>query len=282
MKNFPSKKAFRIAVSDKSESKLGAGGTARSSTRIVYYFAEGDRHGKIFVQPLNGSFFPAGDKRFVSLEEFVESFKPEPLFFFNRVKPIMEEVQANLDKGERQLSEDRPDLAEKSFKKVLAVDEENIQGIFGLGMSYMAAGKKEDADIILKQLMGIEMAFDVEHTHLFNQFGIQMRKTGMLAQALDYYQKALDLCGEDEHLHFNLCRIHYELGDLKAAVDCISKALSLNKEFPEGLMMLAHLRKAVSGKDGPAAAPAAGGTDLGLDLDGAQWGGRSRAGTNGG
>lgn len=232
---------FQIAVSDKRENKLGVGGTSRLSERLLYFYAESSPEGGVSLQALNANHCPSGAKRKVAFQEFLEDYHPEPLFYYNKVRPVMTRVETNLKKGDEHLDTDRPDLAEKCFRRVLAIDEENIHGVFGLGLAYLAAGKLDAAEEILGKLMNLEMAFSQEHSHLFNRFGIQMRKAGMHQQALDYYRRALELSGDDEHLHFNTCRIHYELGEYGSAMACIVKALALNAGFREGESMFKFL-----------------------------------------
>lgn len=273
MNNDRQERAFKIVVSDKKANKLGQGGTARQEARSIYYYAEGDQEGTVQLQALNSENVPSGRKRGVTLEEFMDSYRPEPLFYYNKVKPAMEGLEAELQKGEGHLEAGRPDQAQKCFSRALAVDEENIRGVFGLGMSYLAAGKLEDAEAILGRIMELEMAFAPEHIHLFNRFGIQMRKAGMHGQALDYYAKAAALNGEDEHLHFNTCRIHYEMGDLDSAFACVGRALELNGGFEEARLMRAHLlrRKPELDAPGEAGAEPPKRDYEGLDLDGAPW-----------
>lgn len=233
--------AFQIAVSDKKENRLGTGSTSRVTERLVHFYAESRPEGGVSLQALNGNYCPSGAKRNLSLQSFLEDYHPEPLFYFNKVRPVMERVEADLEKGQEHLDSERPDLAEKCYKRVLGIDEDNIRGVFGLGLAYLAAGKFDAAEEILGKLMNLEMAFAPEHSHLFNRFGITMRKNGMFQQALDYYHRALELAEADEHLHFNTCRIHYELGEYGSAMACIIKALALNAGFREGEKMLAHM-----------------------------------------
>jgi len=234
---------FKIAVSDKKSNKLGMGGSAQNSGRLVYFYAFRQDAGDVEMRALNGNFHPSGEPRVLGFEEFLDRYRPEPLLYFNRVRPAMETVEADLARGEGHLEAGRPDLAEKSFRKVLDVDEDNIRGVFGLGLAYLGAGKLDDAEEILGKLMNLELAFAPEHVHLFNRFGIQMRKAGMHRQALDYYGKALDINPSDEHLHFNVCRIHYDAGEVETALECLGKALELNPGFNAGADMLRYIIK---------------------------------------
>jgi tetratricopeptide (TPR) repeat protein len=270
----PFEEVFKIAVSDKKDNKLGLGETARATARSVYYYAERTAAGSLFVQPLNADFHPSGRKRNLTLEEFLDGYRPEPLVYYNRVKPSMDGVEQNLEKGDGLMEAGKPEAAQRCYAQALEVDDGNIRGMFGLGLAYLASGKNDDALEILGRIMHLEMAFAPEHTHLFNRFGIQMRKAGMLPQALDYYNKALALNAGDEHLHFNVCRIHYELEDYHEAARCVSTALSLNSGFTEAERMLAHLhRLRPELAEGFACAPVLSDRERypDLDLEGAPW-----------
>ncbi|MBF0513725.1 MAG: tetratricopeptide repeat protein [Desulfovibrionaceae bacterium] len=239
---------FQVAVIDREQSKLGMGGTSKTAERLVYYYAEQAEDGALYVQALNGNFVPAGEKTPVEPEKFVERYKPEPLVYFNKVKPAMDELQHNLDKGEAHLKNNNPDKAEASFKKALAVNSENVKAIFGLGIAYLNGGKLEDAGGVFNDIMALNLAFDEEHTHLFNEFGIKMRKAGMLDKAAEYYNKAIKLNENDDHLHFNVARIFFELKNCEKARESLVKALEINPGFTEAGKLLKIVDK-MSGED---------------------------------
>lgn len=235
--------AFQLAVSDKEQGRLGIGGTAKTADRQIYYFAERTADGALYVQPLNANFVPAGDKTPLDAEKFLDRYKPEPLVFYNKVKPAMDSLKQSVDKAEKHLAENRLDRAEKEFKQALAVDNENIKAIFGLGITYLTGGKLEEAGDIFKEIMALDLAFNTEHTHLFNEFGIRMRKAGMLGKALEYYSKALRLNQRDEHLHFNAARIHYDAKDYAKAAGSLRDALAIAPGFAEAARMLKAVEK---------------------------------------
>jgi len=234
---------FQVAVIDREQSKLGMGGSTKITDRTVYYYAEKTEDGSMFVQALNGNFVPAGEKTPVEPEKFVDRYKPEPLVYFNKVKPAMDDLQRNLDKAEQHLSNNNLEKAEANFKKALAVNSENVKAIFGLGITYLNGGKLEDAGGIFNDIMSLNLAFGEEHTHLFNEFGIKMRKAGMLDKAVEYYQKAIKLNENDDHLHFNVARIYFELKDCGKSRESVVKALEINPEFTEAKKLLQAVEK---------------------------------------
>ncbi|EFL51566.1 Tetratricopeptide TPR_2 repeat protein [Solidesulfovibrio fructosivorans JJ]] len=254
---------FAVAVSQRESYKTGFGGTTQASERVLYYYAEKTPEAGISVQALNANSVPSGEKTSVSEPEFLEKFKPEPLIYYNQVKPRMDEMLAELEKGEKHLEAGRMDKAEKSFQKALEYDAENLRAIFGLGNAYLAAGKMVEAGEIFEKIMSIELAFGPENKFLFNEFGIRMRKHGLLDMAKVYYAKALTVSEADENLHFNLGRVLFELGEFAAAATEAGKCLAINPGFliAKKLRAAAEKRTVPAPPAAPPAAPTA--TDAG-------------------
>lgn len=75
--------------------------------------------------------------------------------------------------------------------------------------------------------MQLDGAFAEEHKHLFNDFGINLRKNKMFAESLEYYLRALTLSKHDENLYINIARVYLEIKDIPHAVEFIGKALAL-------------------------------------------------------
>ncbi|MFZ5812568.1 MAG: tetratricopeptide repeat protein [Thermodesulfobacteriota bacterium] len=241
MSDTPPQVAFQVAVSAKKQSKLGTGGTSQETQRSIYFYAERTAGGDMFLQPLNANFVPAGEKTPITQEAFIQKYRPEPLIFYNKVKPAMDTLASELRKGDQNLERGRLDKAEAAYKKVLDIDSANIKAIFSLGIAYLKGGNTEDAGGIFDKIMSLELAFGPEHTHLFNEFGIRMRKADMLDKALDYYRKAAALNADDEHLLFNMARIHFELRDFPSAGESLRQALKINP----GLSVAAKMLKSV-------------------------------------
>ncbi len=233
---------FQVAVSLRESYKTGFGGTTHEGERVLYYFAEKTPETGIHIQALNANSVPSGEQTPVDEEEFFQKFKPEPLIYYNTVKPRLEAMLGHLDKGEKHLEAGRLEKAEASFQKALEYDADNLRAIFGLGNTYLSAGKVEEARDVFDKIMSLDLAFGPENKHLFNEFGIRMRKTGLLDMALAYYGKALAASENDENLLFNLGRIHFEMGDFSEAAAAAEKCLALNPEF----LIAAKLKKAAA------------------------------------
>lgn len=235
--------SFSIVVSDSKQVKLGIGGTAKASDSLVFYYAVKSESETVSIQALNQNFIPAGDKHTIEMEEFLKRYKPEPMIYFNKVVPALDALEKKVNKAETQLKNERLDRAEATFKEVLAVDPGHIRAVFGLGVTYLAGGNIESASEIFERIMTLELDLTADCMYMFNEFGIKMRKTGMLENALAYYQKALGKNTMDENLYFNLARVYYEMKDVERAVEALDKALSIAPDFTEAQMMRKFITK---------------------------------------
>ncbi len=221
--------------------KVGTGTTTRRTIQKTYWSVLEKSTGEIEVQPLNKNYVPSGPKRTVDREEFLAQYNPEPEFYFQTVVPRMRELENTVERGEKNRSEGKTYSAEFEFGSALSVDEEHVRANFGLGLTYLDRGEKNKANDIFERLVKLDAAFETEHKHLFNDFGISMRKNGMLDQALDYYQRAVELAQNDEHLHHNIARAYFEKGDIENCLASLKRSLELNPDLAESLMFLKYL-----------------------------------------
>lgn len=210
--------------------KVGTGTTTRKTIQKSFWFAEELPDGQISVQPLNANYVPSGPKRTITLEEFLSSFSPEMEFYVQTVFPRMKEMNKTIARGDRYRQNGEHYSAEYEYSKALKVDEDNVRANFGLGLTYLERGQKEKADDVFQRIVKLEAAFEEEHKHLFNDFGINLRKNKMLPQSLEYYQRALELSKADENLYINIARAYLDSGKYTEAVENLLEALKLNPQ----------------------------------------------------
>jgi tetratricopeptide (TPR) repeat protein len=248
--------------STQSVIKVGTGSTVRRTIQKTYWFVNETADGTVEIQPLNKNFIPSGPKRAVGKEDFLGKFSPEPEFYMSTVFPRMQELDTTVVRGEGH--RDRGELysAEFEFGNAVKIDEDNIRANFGLGLTYLERGEKTKAQDIFERLLKLEAAFAPEHKHLFNDFGISMRRNKMYDQALDYYSRAAELVQDDENLLYNIARACFEKSDVKKARESLAKALKLNPEHPEAKQFLEFIDKT----GGQPPAPSGGDRDDGMDL----------------
>lgn len=223
------------------------GASTGSSTRQVIrkqYWNALELDGEVIeIQPLNENFVPSRPKKQIPKDHFLEHFHAEPEFYVSTVLPRMRALEKTLQRGETHRQNGESYSAEFEFNSALNVDDENVRATFGLGLTYMDRGDTLKAEDILKRLVHLDAAFEARHKHLFNEFGINLRKNHMFGQALDYYERALELSSDDDHLLVNIARLHFERGDIRKCVLHLKEALSLNPEQDEARQFWAYLQR---------------------------------------
>ncbi|OEU68737.1 MAG: hypothetical protein BA863_03965 [Desulfovibrio sp. S3730MH75] len=241
------RKKIQGVFSSQNVQKIGTGSTVRRTISKMYWMAKENDQGEVEVQPLNTSYIPAGPKTTVSMDDFLTKYLPEPEFYVSNVYPKMKELGGTIQRGEKARQAGATYSAEFEFQNALDVDEENVRANFGLGLTYMDRGETSKANDIFERLVGLDAAFETEHKHLFNEFGINLRKTGMQDQAIDYYNRALEMTVNDENLHYNMARAYFEKGILEKTTEHLKKALSINADHAEAAKFLDYVNKIPKG-----------------------------------
>lgn len=222
--------------------RVGTGTTTRKTVQKTFWFVE-QKGQDIECQPLNPNYIPSGPKRKISMDELIAKFSPEPEFYMNSVYPKMQELKKTISSADRQRENGNNFTAEYEYSRVLKVDEENVRANFGIGLTYLERGDKAKAQDIFERLVKLDGAFQAEHKHLFNDFGINLRKNKMLTQALEYYKRAQELSPNDENLYMNIARVQLENHNIDDCIANLLKALSLDPHHAPSLKFVAWLIK---------------------------------------
>lgn len=213
--------------------KVGTGTTQRKTISKMYWFCVQDDAEQVMVQALNKNMVPAGNAVPVPMEDFLARYNPEPEMYQKVVYPKMQELAATVSRAEENRQRGALYSAQFEFENALSVDEENVRANFGLGLTYVERGDTTKAQDILTRIVGLDAAFAPEHKHLFNDFGISLRKSKMLDQSIEYYTKALALSQSDENLHYNMARAWYDKGEQQKCREHLMQALELNPDHEE-------------------------------------------------
>lgn len=222
------KQGIEGVFSNQEVRKVGTGTTTRKTIQKSYWYAIQQPEGDIEVQPLNVNYIPSGPKKRVKMDEFLEKFSPEPEFYVSNVFPKIKEVNKTIARADRHRKNKEYYSAEMEYGNALRVDEDNIRANFGLGITYLERGENGKAEDILGRLVKLDGAFEAEHKHLFNDFGINLRKNGMYDQSIAYYSRALELTTHDENLYYNIARAYLEKKDPDSSIDYLLKGLEVN------------------------------------------------------
>ncbi len=237
------KSRIQGVFSSQSMVKVGTGSTQKKTIQKTYWFVKELDDDLVEIQPLNVNYVPSGPKNKIPKDELLEKFSPEPEFYTYTVYPKMRELNKTIALADRHRLKGESYSAEFEYNNALKVDEENIRANFGLGLTYLERGDKDKANNIFERLVGLDAAFEKEHKHLFNEFGINLRKQEMYQQALKYYTRGLELVENDENLHYNAARAYFAFKKFKKTFEHLVRALQINPDFAEAKKFIRYLKK---------------------------------------
>ena len=243
----PNQERIKGIFSSEGSLYVGFGSTKQRVKKNYYIFAEEDEDGAIRYQALGDNMVPTGPKKPIRREELLKEYLPEPQLYLNQVLPQLKRAEDAADRGDEQRAQGRTYSAEFEYKEALRIQEDHVRSTFGLGLVYLDRGDREAAVNVFKRLVGIRAAFEPEHKHLFNEFGMKLRKSGLLPQALKYYGRAYRLSRNDDHLLFNMARVLYEKGKPRQARTFLKKSLSINAGMEESRRFLEFLERREAG-----------------------------------
>lgn len=224
-------------------SKIGTGTTSRKVAQIGYFFVEQVEEDLFEVRMLNVNFVPTGNPEKINQEELLSKYTPEPEMYHEKVLPRMKELSKTLARADRYRKQGNSFSAEMEYGNSIKIDENNVRGNFGIGLCLMERGETDRANDVFARLISMRAAFSEEHKHLFNEFGMNLRKSKMLPQAIEYYTKALDLSETDENLFYNLARVYFDSQDFTKTREMLGKALELSPDFEEAKKFISYLDK---------------------------------------
>jgi tetratricopeptide (TPR) repeat protein len=233
--------------SQKKVAKIGTGTTARRTEMTAYFLVQERDDGALDVQALTANDVPFGPVTQITREDLLENYLPEPQKTLARtvasLSPREMEVQRAVARGDKYRKRGESFTAEFEYSKALALDMGNVRANFGIGLCYIDRGEREKAHEVFERLVKLDAAFENEHKHLFNEFGINLRKSGMQDEAMDYYRRALELSPGDENLHYNMARAAFDKGDARAAAKALGACLKLNPAHAEAQQFVEYLKR---------------------------------------
>jgi len=201
-----------------------------------FWFAREQEDGLVSAQLLDENYLPVQRRVAQPRETFLAEFTLEPDLGYRL-------LTQRVLMGDYFRTQGKNVEAKIEYQKVLRIDEESIRGTFGLGLAYLALNQIEKGRYAFEKLVKLDESFSAEHKHLFNEFGIALRKKGLFEEALAFYYRAKALCADDEHLMLNITRAWFEKGDAERAYGELRHCLEQDKSFREALAFLAYLRK---------------------------------------
>nr|WP_321259599.1 hypothetical protein [uncultured Pseudodesulfovibrio sp.] len=220
--------------------KIGTGTTARRVKQTALYYAREVENDMIELQGLNNKNVPFGEIEEVTKDLLLADYLPMPQLF-KEVVGNLRKVQKSVARGDKFRKRGENFTAEYEYANALNLDEQNVRANFGIGLCLLARDEDDKARKVFDRIIKIESAFSEDHKHLFNEYGIALRKKKLTGQAVDYYKRALDLADNDENLWYNLARAHFDRKDWAKCGEAVSRCMALDATHPEGKKMLDYL-----------------------------------------
>jgi len=219
---------IRCAFSTTNSVKMGMGASMRKHENSVVWFVEQIDDEQFEVRKINTKYVPAGDAEVIPLHRLVNEFTPQLAYYEEMVLPAMEELEDKLNQGDDYREDGRLYSAEMEYENARGIEEKNVRALFGLGLIYLTRKELQRTRELLAELVNIKAVFEGKNQHLFNEFGIALRKTLMFSEAEVYYRRALDYVTDDENLYYNLARTCYEGGDWDGCLEGLILSHRLN------------------------------------------------------
>lgn len=230
---------------------VGSGTTRKATVTRVCWFAVRLDDERVLLQPLNDAHLPAGLRRVVSQDEFLSGFVPDPERFTAHLLPVLDGLAAKVAAAKGSLDMKGLSEHEKLVFKALQID----------GKEPTAETPASDRLRVARDLLGTIPNVSVmtfRHQSEVNTRCISLRKEGDYGRAISYYHRALRLNPADDHLHFNLARAYWHMGEADKCAEHLTRALDLNPAFPEAGMFLDYVRRKTGAGQRPGATPADG------------------------
>ena len=230
--------------------ETGTMGTRQTSaeTHALHYWLKENGNGEVDVHYLKPDSTPTAIVvETVTKEDFEKRFKDCSTHACEFKKKTPEEKKAEAAEkkirlGDKHLKKKEFNAATFEFGQALKVDNQNLNAHLGKGKAHIALGETDKAKEHFNEMAHNEELYTEVHKHIFNELGMTLRRNGMFEEAVNNYEKALDIDTNDEALYFNMARAYKEWGKSPEALTNIQKAIKLNPEFAEALNFLKTLQ----------------------------------------
>lgn len=239
-------------------------GASPEESQKRYWLIEAKENGALTIQPLDDHLWlPVGQPRpFNPRKLQTGQYQPEPDVYSRYVSPFMEDDGSGMESDDAPATEEagacgdedylslpllspNPDLCKASLfseEEILEATgceecrepsadmmERAMRGLFKSALAFARQGETERAEKIFLKIMTMKKVCQLKHKHLYNEFGIILRKEKLYAWSVDFYNRALELAGKhaDENLHINIARSLFRQDRYQACAQHLFMALKL-------------------------------------------------------
>jgi len=219
--------------------KLGSGMRTRRHRSTVYWFVRQVWQDAYAVRSVDGDLMPTGRETVISAEKLIANYTPEVGLFEEKMVPSAGRTRYRLD--------DATFPGHTEVGPRIAVTLGNVRALFCLAFDYLRRGNEKGRRLI-EDLLRIKTDFEGKDQHLFNAFGIALRKAGRPDMAAVCYRRAILFTTDDDHLYYNLARANYEAGKWWDCMEALGWSFECNSDLPVS-RWLVELTVAMAGDD---------------------------------
>ncbi|GHV52988.1 hypothetical protein FACS1894206_02800 [Deltaproteobacteria bacterium] len=144
---------------------------------------------------------------------------------------------------------ERKTVAQKAGAAVSsAADKEDAENIRLLRSQFVHAllllrrGEREESITLLQGMLEKPYAFFEEGAQLFSEFGLGLRRLGLIPLALGAHKRALEFAKDDARILFNIARSYHDLDHVAEAKDFLERALAVAPDFAAARQFLTFLQ----------------------------------------
>ena len=151
-------------------------------------------------------------------------------------------AETKVSVAENHLEKNELHAAAFEFGQAIKHDDKNLRAHLGKGKAHISLGEVDKAKESFEKMSQIDDLYDADNKHLFNEYGIELRRGELYKMAIENYRKAISIDPKDEVLYFNMARALSEKGETAEAIQNLEKAISLKPDFIEAKL----LRKSIA------------------------------------
>ncbi len=233
----------RLVYVQRTVMTLGTGGTSRNATSENFYeaFPQEDGTVKLVLLDINDQHSVLTE--IVDPDELAREYEPVPGYFEKKESAKQKEIAKKLATGKQHLKREEYYSAEFEFDGVIDLDERNLEAHVAKSEALLAQGDVEAARVTLEKVSEFEELYDKDNKHIFNSFGMNLRRGGFYDKAVESYAKALRMDPTDENLFYNIGRASYDKKDHEKALLFLRKCLELNPRHQDAALLIKRIRQ---------------------------------------
>ncbi|MEM3397377.1 MAG: tetratricopeptide repeat protein [Thermoplasmata archaeon] len=163
--------------------------------------------------------------------------KEEALLCYEQAVKVADNADAFLKLGKALQDDGKVEEAIEKFRSAIAIMPDNIEAWKALGNLYMLRDDFAAAKDAFEKVVRTGKA-DWETWYLMGRANF---RTGLVNEAIEYYEKALQIESRAPVVYMALAEIYASREKLPEAVDCYAKVLQLNPDYKEALQNRALL-----------------------------------------